>query len=143
MSAVDRTGAPEPHLENRPSRNQDFKHPLRLLAQPRHPVSRSTWPPDGSRSAQHAHRRPIYVSFVSKAILWDRGHCHYTTSPSISGRAAEYRACLPTDPSAGGENLGPSSLARKCPQRRPPGGPLVGVKGPGHGDLPLLSEPCL
>ncbi|XP_018552775.2 uncharacterized protein LOC108897564 [Lates calcarifer] len=81
MSAVDRTGAPEPHLENRPSRNQDFKHPLRLLAQPRHPVSRSTWPPDGSRSAQHAHRRPIYVSFVSKAILWDRGHCHYTAHP--------------------------------------------------------------
>ena len=36
-----------------------------------------------------------------------------------------------------------SSLARKCPQRRPPGGPLVGLKGRGLGDLPLLSEPGL
>ncbi|KAK2882883.1 hypothetical protein Q8A73_021816 [Channa argus] len=79
MSAVDRTGAPEPQWENRPSRNQDFKLPLRLLARPRHPVSRSTWKPDSSRSAQHAHRRPVYVSFVSKAVLWDRGLPHYTT----------------------------------------------------------------
>ncbi|XP_071358591.1 uncharacterized protein [Trachinotus anak] len=78
MSAVDRAGAPERHWENRPSRNQDFKRPLRLLARPRHPVSTSTWSPDGPRSAQHAHRRPIYMSFVSKAILWDRGLCHYT-----------------------------------------------------------------
>ncbi|XP_042367685.1 histone-lysine N-methyltransferase 2B [Plectropomus leopardus] len=78
MSAVERREAPEPHWENRPSRNQDFKHPRRLLAQPRHPISTSTWLPDGSRSAHHAHRNPIYVSFVSKAILWDRGLCHYT-----------------------------------------------------------------
>ncbi|XP_049422781.1 uncharacterized protein LOC125882878 isoform X1 [Epinephelus fuscoguttatus] len=78
MSAVERRGAPEPHWENKPSRNQDFKHPRRLLARPRHPVSRSTWLPDGSRSAHHAHRSPVYVSFVSKAILWDRGLCHYS-----------------------------------------------------------------
>ncbi|KAK2859163.1 hypothetical protein Q5P01_003783 [Channa striata] len=79
MSAVERTGAPEPQWGNRPSRNQDFKRPLRLLLRPRHPVSTSTWMPDSSRSAQHAHRRPTYVSFVSKAVLWDRGLCHYTT----------------------------------------------------------------
>ncbi|XP_035536539.1 mucin-5AC-like [Morone saxatilis] len=78
MSAVERRGAPEPHWENSPSRNQDFKRHRRLLARPRHPVSTSTWPPDGSQSAHHAHRRPIYVSFVSKAILWDRGLCHHT-----------------------------------------------------------------
>ncbi|XP_037615720.1 uncharacterized protein LOC119482364 isoform X1 [Sebastes umbrosus] len=78
MSTVERRGAPEPHWENRPSRNQDFQHPRRLLARPRRPVSTSTWRPDVSRSAQHAHRSPIYVSFVSKAILWDRGLCHHT-----------------------------------------------------------------
>ncbi|KAI3366626.1 hypothetical protein L3Q82_009313 [Scortum barcoo] len=78
MSAVERRGAPEPHWENSPSRNQDISRHRRLLARPRHPVSTSTWPPDGSHSAHHAHRRPIYVSFVSKAILWDRGLCHYT-----------------------------------------------------------------
>ncbi|XP_029318070.1 protein transport protein SEC31-like [Cottoperca gobio] len=78
MSAVERRGAPEPHRENRPSRNPDFKRPRRLPARPRHPVSTSTWLPDGSRSAPHAHRSPVYVSFVSRATLWDRGLCHYT-----------------------------------------------------------------
>ncbi|XP_030576571.1 flocculation protein FLO11 [Archocentrus centrarchus] len=72
MSAVERRGAPEAHWEIRPSRNQDFRRPLRPVIRPRHPVSTSTWLPDGSD------RRPIYVSFVSKAILWDRGVCHYT-----------------------------------------------------------------
>ncbi|TDG96573.1 hypothetical protein EPR50_G00230120 [Perca flavescens] len=78
MSAVERRGAQETHWKNRLSRNQDFKLPWRLLARPRHHVSMSTWLPDGSCSAQHADRSPIYVSFVSKAILWDRGLCHYT-----------------------------------------------------------------
>ncbi|XP_044042403.1 uncharacterized protein LOC122871396 isoform X2 [Siniperca chuatsi] len=79
MSAVERRGAaPEPHWENRSSRNQDLKRHRKLLARPRHPISTSTWLPDGSHAAHHAHRRPIYVSFVSKAILWDRGLCHYT-----------------------------------------------------------------
>ncbi|XP_054481033.1 uncharacterized protein LOC129112825 [Anoplopoma fimbria] len=77
MSAVERRGAPEPHWENRASRNQDLKYPRRLLARPRHPVSTSAWQPDSSDSAHHARRSPIYVSFVSKAILWERGLCHY------------------------------------------------------------------
>nr|XP_020443312.1 uncharacterized protein LOC109952528 isoform X2 [Monopterus albus] len=71
-------GAPEPHWESRHSRNQDFQRPLRPLARPRNTNSTSTWLPEGSRSAQHTHRRPMYVSFVSKAILWDRGLCRYT-----------------------------------------------------------------
>ncbi|XP_067438024.1 uncharacterized protein [Thunnus thynnus] len=86
MSVVERRTAPEPHLENRPSRNQDFMRPRRFLARPRHPLSMSTWLPDGSRSAHHAHRRPIYVSFVSKAILWDKGLCHETTHASPNHR---------------------------------------------------------
>ncbi|XP_030296066.1 nascent polypeptide-associated complex subunit alpha, muscle-specific form-like isoform X2 [Sparus aurata] len=73
MSAVKRRGAPEPSSA---SRNPDFKHHRRLLARPRRPVSTSTCLPDGS--ARHAHRGPIYVSFVSKAILWERGLCHHT-----------------------------------------------------------------
>ncbi|KAE8281300.1 hypothetical protein D5F01_LYC20278 [Larimichthys crocea] len=76
MSAVERRRAPEPHWENSPSRNQDFKRHRRLLARPMRPISTSTWLPDCS--AHHALGRPIYVSFVSKAILWDRGRCHYT-----------------------------------------------------------------
>ncbi|KAM6896130.1 uncharacterized protein PEZ65_021274 [Lycodopsis pacificus] len=78
MSAVERRGAPEPRWENGASRNQDFRYPRRLLARPRHPVGTSSWRPDGSRSAHRARRSPIYVSFVSKAILWERGLCHHT-----------------------------------------------------------------
>ncbi|KAK5895827.1 hypothetical protein CgunFtcFv8_009484 [Champsocephalus gunnari] len=76
MSAIGRRGAPEPYWGNTPSRNPDFKRPRRLLARLMHPVS--TWLPDGPLSAHHAHRSPKYVSFVNKAILWDRGLCHYT-----------------------------------------------------------------
>nr|XP_023008424.2 uncharacterized protein LOC101478573 isoform X2 [Maylandia zebra] len=72
MSAVERREVSEARWEIRPSRNRDFKHPLRPLVLPRHPVCTSTLPADGSNG------RPIYVSFVSKAILWDRGVCHYT-----------------------------------------------------------------
>ncbi|XP_034719463.1 uncharacterized protein LOC117938729 [Etheostoma cragini] len=78
MSAVERRGAQEPHWKNSPSRNKDFKLPWRLLTRPRPHASMSTWLPCGSCSAHHADRSPIYVSFVSKAILWDRGLCHYT-----------------------------------------------------------------
>ncbi|XP_032361514.1 histone-lysine N-methyltransferase 2D [Etheostoma spectabile] len=78
MSAVERRRAQEPHWKNRPSRNQDFKLPWRLLTRPRPQAIMSTWLPDGSCSAHHADRCPTYVSFVSKAILWDRGLCHYT-----------------------------------------------------------------
>ncbi|KAK1906269.1 Zinc metalloproteinase nas-23 [Dissostichus eleginoides] len=76
MSAIGRRGAPEPYWGNTPSRNPDFKRPRRLLARLMHPVS--IWLPDGPLSAHHAHRSPKYVSFVNKAILWDRGLCHYT-----------------------------------------------------------------
>ncbi|XP_041637040.1 uncharacterized protein LOC121505638 [Cheilinus undulatus] len=78
MSAVKRRQAPNPLLEIRPSRNQDFKRHWTLLSRPRLSLSRSTWLPDGPRSARHAHREPVYVSFVSKAILWDREPCHHT-----------------------------------------------------------------
>ncbi|XP_074554879.1 uncharacterized protein LOC141810914 [Halichoeres trimaculatus] len=70
MSAVERRGAPE----TRPSRNLDLQH-----HRPRPPLVRSTWRPHGPRSAQHAlHRGLVYVSFVSKAVLWDRGVCSHT-----------------------------------------------------------------
>ncbi|XP_040008635.1 uncharacterized protein LOC120803793 [Xiphias gladius] len=119
MSAVDRTGAPEPHWENRPSRNQDFQRPLRLLARPRHPVSTSTWPPDGSHSAQHAHRRPNYVSFVSKAILWDRGLCHHTAHarplyrPLLCPRFLSHMKARP-------EDLRPPCFLSTKSRRQPP-----------------------
>ncbi|XP_026183221.1 uncharacterized protein LOC113142419 isoform X2 [Mastacembelus armatus] len=103
MSAVNTTGAPEPQWVNRPSRNQDFQRPLRLVARHRHPIRSSTCLPDGSRSAQHTHRRPIYVSFVSKSILWDRGlyhqttHVHPTHRPSLCPRFLSHMKARPED----------------------------------------------
>nr|XP_043876578.1 uncharacterized protein LOC122766049 isoform X1 [Solea senegalensis] len=104
MSAVDRRGAREPRWETKkPSRSQDLKPPLGLLARRRPPVGTSTWPPDGSRSAQHKHRGPIYVSFVSKAVLWDRGLCHYTppvrpvSRPSLCPRFLSHMRARPED----------------------------------------------
>ncbi|XP_054862585.1 uncharacterized protein LOC118469314 [Amphiprion ocellaris] len=67
MSAVERRRALEPRLEIRPSRNRHFRRPQKVT---------SIWLPDSSDSSQRAHRTPIYVSFVSKAILWDRGLRH-------------------------------------------------------------------
>ncbi|XP_062239128.1 serine/arginine repetitive matrix protein 1 isoform X2 [Platichthys flesus] len=79
MSAVDRTGAPERHWETGPSRIQDLKSPRRFQPWTRRPGGPSSWPPGSSRSAQHAvHREHVYVSFVRKSILWERGICHYT-----------------------------------------------------------------
>ncbi|XP_065807649.1 uncharacterized protein [Labrus bergylta] len=75
MSAVERRGAPDLHWENRPFRNQDFKRHRSLVSRSRLPLSRSTWLPDGPRATHHAQRGPVYVSFVSKAVLWDRGFC--------------------------------------------------------------------
>ncbi|CAB1456109.1 unnamed protein product [Pleuronectes platessa] len=74
-----RTGAPERHWETRTSRLQDLKPPWRLQPWTRRPGGPSSWPPGGSCSSQHAvHRGHVYVSFVRKSILWERGICHYT-----------------------------------------------------------------
>ncbi|XP_028256316.1 uncharacterized protein LOC114432486 [Parambassis ranga] len=92
--------APDAWRETRPSRNQDLQRPLRVLARPRHPVSTSTWLPSGRDSAC---RRPIFVSFVSKAILWDRGVCHYTVPerpvhrPSLCPRFLSHMKACPED----------------------------------------------
>ncbi|XP_014855266.1 PREDICTED: hyphal wall protein 1-like isoform X2 [Poecilia mexicana] len=65
-------GALEFLSERRQSRNQDFKHPRRLLSLPARR-------PDCSGSGRRRpHRRPMYISFVTKAILWDRGGYHHT-----------------------------------------------------------------
>ncbi|XP_061618446.1 uncharacterized protein LOC133472104 isoform X2 [Phyllopteryx taeniolatus] len=45
------------------SRNVDLKRPRRLLSRPRRPPC--TWPPETLG-------RPVFVSFVSKAVLWER-----------------------------------------------------------------------
>ncbi|XP_055368105.1 uncharacterized protein LOC114861695 isoform X2 [Betta splendens] len=97
MSAVDRPGATQPRWD-RPSRN-----PLGLVAGSRRPLSTCTWLPDGPRSAQRTHRSPVYVSFVSKAILWDRGLCHYpahvhpTDRTSLCPRFLSHMKACPGD----------------------------------------------
>ncbi|XP_019202854.1 uncharacterized protein LOC102082573 isoform X4 [Oreochromis niloticus] len=114
MSAVERREVSEARWEIRLSRNRDFKHPLRPLVLPRHPVCTSTWPPDGSNG------RPIYVSFVSKAILWDRGVCHYTAHgrpafcTSLCPRFLSHMKARPKDFSP------PCYRSSKFTQQRPP-----------------------
>ncbi|KAM3588125.1 uncharacterized protein V6R79_021835 [Siganus canaliculatus] len=97
------TFAFEPRRGNASSRNQDFSRHRRPLARPRNAGGVSTWLPGGSRSARHAHRRPVYVSFVTKAILWDRGLCHHTvpdgpcSRPSACPRFLSHMKTRPED----------------------------------------------
>ncbi|MEQ2310761.1 hypothetical protein AMECASPLE_012522 [Ameca splendens] len=105
MSSFERRGALDFLLENRRSRNQDFKHPRRLLSLPGRPIRTSTWRPDCSDSGHYRrHRRPMYVSFVTKAILWDRGGSHHTVHdhlvphpPSVCPRFLSHMKAHPED----------------------------------------------
>ncbi|XP_077956631.1 uncharacterized protein LOC120818181 isoform X3 [Gasterosteus aculeatus] len=119
MSAAERRGAPPPRREHRASINQDSKYPRRLLARPRHPAAASPRRPDGLRRECHADRSPVYVSFVSKAILWERGLCRQTAhkrpnhGPLLCPRFLSHMTARPEDlrppcvPSSGSRPLPP------------------------------------
>ncbi|XP_076015855.1 uncharacterized protein LOC143008132 [Genypterus blacodes] len=66
---------PELRWGNKPCRNHTAasKHPRLKL-----PVTTCTWPPRDSRWLQRADTGGVYVSFVSPAVLWDRGLCSHT-----------------------------------------------------------------
>ncbi|KAM8910570.1 uncharacterized protein AB9W97_006888 isoform 5-T5 [Spinachia spinachia] len=103
MSAVERRGAPRPQWERRASINQDSKCPRRLLALPRRPAAASPLRPDGLLRARQADRSPVYVSFVSKSILWERGlghraaHGRPTHRPFLCPRFLSHMTSRPED----------------------------------------------
>ncbi|TNM91577.1 hypothetical protein fugu_019957 [Takifugu bimaculatus] len=101
MPVVERRRAAAPQWGNGPSRHQDFRHHRQPLALPGRPVG--TWPPGGSCSARHEHGEPFYMSFVSKAILWDRRLRHYPARerpydcPSLCPRFLSHMKVHPED----------------------------------------------
>ncbi|XP_029681647.1 uncharacterized protein isoform X2 [Takifugu rubripes] len=101
MPVVERRRAAAPQWGNGPSRHQDFRHHRQPLALPGRPVG--TWPPGGSCSARHEHGEPFYISFVSKAILWDRRLRHYPARerpydcPSLCPRFLSHMKVHPED----------------------------------------------
>ncbi|XP_031653322.1 uncharacterized protein LOC109896663 isoform X2 [Oncorhynchus kisutch] len=120
MWVIENGRGPEPCWGNRLDREQQHQnnHPTRLLARPRHPVNTITWQ-HGSCSALHQDRAPCYLSFVSKAILWDRGLYHYTDHtvrdgrPSLCPRFLVHMKACPAD-------LRTPHLLSNNPRPRPP-----------------------
>ncbi|XP_036800710.1 uncharacterized protein LOC110490429 isoform X8 [Oncorhynchus mykiss] len=120
MWVIENGRGPEPCWGNRLDREQQDQnnHPTRLLARPRHPVNTITWQ-HGSCSALHQDRAPCYLSFVSKAILWDRGLYNYTDHtvrdgrPSLCPRFLVHMKACPAD-------LRPPRLLSSNPRPRPP-----------------------
>ncbi|XP_029597821.1 flocculation protein FLO11 isoform X3 [Salmo trutta] len=120
MWVIENGRGPETCWGNRLDREQQDQnnHPTRLLARPRRPVNTVTWQ-HGSCSALHQDRAPCYLSFVSKAILWDRGLYHYTDHtvrdghPSLCPRFLVHMKTCPAD-------LRPPTFLSSNPRPRPP-----------------------
>ncbi|CAB1345954.1 unnamed protein product, partial [Coregonus sp. 'balchen'] len=126
MWVIENGRGPEPCWGNRLEREQQDQnnHPTRLLARTRRPVNTTTWQ-HGSCSALHQDRPPCYLSFVSKAILWDRGLYHYTVSAIIQLQlcTADVQLCRDHTVRDGRPSLCPRFLVhmKACPaDLRPP-----------------------
>nr|XP_054595771.1 uncharacterized protein LOC107386787 isoform X1 [Nothobranchius furzeri] len=104
MFSIERRGPVGARWVNQPWDKRDVKPPRRPRILPRRPVRTNTWPPDGTGSGNNKlHRGPTYVSFVSKAILWERGVCHHSVHhpavhhPSVCPRFLSHMKVRPED----------------------------------------------
>ncbi|XP_075886056.1 uncharacterized protein LOC142890713 isoform X2 [Nelusetta ayraudi] len=100
-------------------RNQDVRRRRRLLTRPRAAGRSDTCRPQDSHSARRLPREPIYLSFVTKAVLWDRGVPHRTAgerprhSPQPRPRFLSLVKASPDD-------LTPPRVLTSGPQPPPP-----------------------